>query len=100
MNKRALIVKLLLIALLMIVVMGATVYFSFKQTGLSLHTGDVKFSVDYEPKEDLDNGEDVQIVEVDEQGEIIGEPDNNATASNISEKNNTLIYEDISEQDG
>jgi len=69
MNKRALLGKLILLAIVVVMVMGVTVYFTFTKTGLSLQTGDVKFSVDYEPEDETIG----TIVEIDQEGNIIEE---------------------------
>lgn len=109
MNKRALIGKLLILAIVVIIIMGATVYLTFSKSGVKFRTGDVTVSVDYDPEEELENR---RIVEVDEEGEIIdddeieeefGDVDEvavNDSLLNITENNNTLINESVSEDDG
>jgi hypothetical protein len=92
-GKKALIGKLVIVAIIVILVMGVTVYFTFTKTGLSIKTGDVKFSVDYEPEDNLKG----KIVEIDEDGIMIEEPQDKYSGETTEEnrESHQEEFEDI-----
>jgi len=84
MNKRALIGKLLIIALIVIIVMGTTLYFNFSKNKASVTAGKVTVSLDYE---DEIPEEEIHIEELE---------DENITSLNTTDEGGDFEYEDVS----
>jgi hypothetical protein len=124
MNKSGLLGKLLFLAIIVVIIMSATIYLSFSRTGLSLSTGDVTIKVDYDPEKEIIEGgkiyevdangkivkeeeveenkidsssEDKDVTEYEFEEEIIDNGEDNVDELNVTENNNTLEYQNISE---